>query len=295
MRPLERILAKGGVADLVEVLAERLGNAELTTLMLEVYRRRVARLRPSDLFAGLAQNRFVAPAGIDPLALRRAEIAVLELARDAGFTPIELSPVAPLGASAVYGRVHQDKVLSALRGCEVVSDSSTSMVLQMTARLVREKLDHLDLVASQRNTRTSPLGPGMYAHFQLVAAASVHRSLDGEAMVALALRHLRLHEAVYRHFGLSDLALVVRRKARKAWLADAMIAALGEFRYEIADDPGSDYYEGFQIKSYAGRGEAAMELGDCGWVSWPRELSGDGHLVGFISGIGLERILLPMR
>jgi hypothetical protein len=293
MRGLNRIVAKAGVPDLALILAERLGNSELTTLLLEVFRRRVRRLRPCDLFAGLADNRFVGPAAVDPVALRRAEILVLEAGRDAGFSPVELSPVAPLGASAVYGRVNQDKVLTALRGCEVVSDSSTAMMVQMTSRIHHQGLPGLDWIASQRNVRASPLAPGLYPHFQLVAAVSVHRDLDIDGMVAVTLRHLQLHQEVFRQLGSPGMELVVRRKARRAALGDAIIAALEGFRYEIAEDPGSDYYEGAQIKSYGRLGGVAVELGDCGWVSWPRELSGNGHLTGFISGIGLERFLLP--
>lgn len=291
LRALDRAVQAAGVPGLSEILAERLSNSGLTTLLLDVYRRRVATARPSELLAQVRQNRFVLPAAVDPIALREAEIRILRLARDAGFQPIEPSPVAALGSSAIYGRVSQDKVLTALRGCEVVSDSSSAMILQMTRRIVDDRLTGLDQVASQRNVRCSPLGPGMYAHFQLVAVASVHRELHTDGLVALVLRHLRLQAAVYAHFGL-PMELVIRPKPTRRRLGEAVIAALGEFPHTIAGEAGSDYYEGVQIKTYGTRGDARLELGDCGFVSWPRALSGDARLSGFISGLGLERLLL---
>ncbi|HEY9840737.1 MAG TPA: hypothetical protein V6D23_09805 [Candidatus Obscuribacterales bacterium] len=295
-RALEKIINKAGVPELVDLLAERLSNGELTSLLLEVYRRRTEQLKPAQLLARLNQNRFVHPAQVDPIRLRKAELAVFELASAAGFTPVELSPLAPLGTSAAYGKVNQNNVLSALRGCELVSDPSSLMALLMTEQLAFEGSEALHWVSSQRTVRASQVqGPGMMSHFQLLAFCSLQRSMVPEALIVTALRHLELQKQIFTHFGCEDIRFHVRRKGKKPFLADRLLAYLdrsGEFAYQVETESGSDYYEGVQVKSFARTPAGLFELGDCGFVSWARELKSDAARNCFISGIGLERLLL---
>lgn len=290
-RALEKILSKSGVPELADILASGLSNGELTTLLLDVYQRRAAALEPYELYRDLPRNRFVAPAEGDPIRLRRAEAEILEQALSAGFTPVELSPLAPLGSSAVYGLVSQNNVLSALRGCEVVSDPTNAMLPQMLTRLWEEGLPELLWAGSQRVVRSNLLDiPGNQPHFLLFAACSLVRSKDPQILLDAALNHLRLQRAIYAHFGLTAFRLLIRVKGRKKFLADQLLEQLeasGEFDYKRDSASGSGYYEGFQIKSYSGD----AELADCGFVDWAARLKGDARLHAFISGIGIERLI----
>lgn len=290
---LEKILDKTGVTELVELLAERISNGELTTLLLEVYRRRTEQMRPSQLLVSLHQNRFVHPALVHPIALRETELAALRLAQEQGFVPVELSPVAPLGVAAVYDKVNQNNVLSALRGCEVVSDPSNVMALLMAEQLAGK--DTLHWICSHRTLRTSHFaGPGLMPHFQLLAACSLVRSLAPEQLIQVALTHLALQRELAAAFGLTGLKLKIQLKSKRKFLGERLLAHLerdGTFAFELNPDAGSDYYEGFQLKTLVDAPAGPLELADCGFVSWLRELRGDAALNCFISGVGLERLM----
>ncbi|PKL79430.1 MAG: hypothetical protein CVV27_01900 [Candidatus Melainabacteria bacterium HGW-Melainabacteria-1] len=293
---LKKILAKAGIPDLVGILAERLSNGELTSLLLEVYRRRAAALQPHALLAGLAANRFVQPATSDPLALRRADADMLELAQQAGFRPVELSPLAPLGSSALYGRVSQHKVLSALRGCEVASDPCNTLLPLMVARLSDKSapLAELHWAGSQRVVRSNLMDfPDFKPHFALFAAVSLLRGKDPQPLIETALKHLRLQQRMFAQFGLHEIQWRLQIKGRQKQLGDHMREALAQsdVSYTVESASGTDYYQGFQLKSYATRGGQTVELGDCGCVDWAAQLKGDARLQAFISGIGIERML----
>lgn len=296
-RALEKILIKTGLSDLVDTLSSRLSNGELTTLLLEVYKRKTASLKPHELLNALPDNRFIQIVETDPIALRRAEASLLMTAKAAGFTPVELSPLAPLGASAVYGKVSQHNVLSALRGCEVVSDP-TNVMLPLMTQLVCDKrapLNELHWAGCQRVVRTNLMQfPDFKPHFALFAACSLIRSSETDTLLDLALNHLRLQREIYSSFGLNNFELRIRAKGRKKYLADALIERLAqdrEFTYVLESASGTDYYEGFQIKSLARAGSETIELADCGFVDWAAQLKGNKQLHTFISGIGIERLL----
>lgn len=295
-RALEKILEKTEQPELVELLSDQISNGELTTLLLEVYKRRAEQIRPSQLLLSLNQNRFVHPPLVDPIQLRQAELKVFELAVADGFTPVELSPVAPLGTSAAYGKVSQNNVLTALRGCEVVSDPSNLMALLMAEQLSGKETLHW--ICSHRTLRTSQIqGPGMMPHFQMLAACSLVRTMAPEVTIETALQHLHLQQKILAHFGFGTLQLKLQLKSKRKFLGERMLSHLQRngFEVEVIEDAGTDYYEGFQLKTWAAAAGGSIELADCGFVSWLRELKSDAALNCFISGIGLERLMLNLE
>jgi len=106
--PIERIERQTGVPDLVEMLAERLTPTDLQSLMLEVYRRRVARSTPADLLARHEQNRFTRASDLVPKAITSFEQLVWSLIPES-YRAIELSPLCPLGTNSVVATVDQNK------------------------------------------------------------------------------------------------------------------------------------------------------------------------------------------
>jgi hypothetical protein len=97
--PLARAERATGVPGLAELLAERLTGSDLTSLLLDVARRRAARLEPRDVLAQYERDRFVRPA---ENAERLAEIEQLALSLlPEEFERLELSPLAPLGSGSV--------------------------------------------------------------------------------------------------------------------------------------------------------------------------------------------------
>jgi hypothetical protein len=93
---LRRIVARAGVEDLVTVLADRLRGSDLTTLLLEVVRRRAAATTAPDLLRQYARDRFTVTSGIDGRRVHALVTTVLSALPD-DVDVVELSPVAPLG------------------------------------------------------------------------------------------------------------------------------------------------------------------------------------------------------
>src|SRR5215471_5437071 len=196
---LRRVVDEVGGPAFVELLADELAGADLTTLLLEVFRRRAARVSPAEVFRRYRTDRFVAPAAIDLAALRRAEDAVLG-ALPSGFESVVLAPVVPLGTHAAAGDVDPRNVIATIRGTEVAADPTNGLALEAAARrreLLRRSPRSAGLVrlaATQRVTRAQLFeGPVSFAHFQLLGVVTAGRDTGGREFERRQLaEHARL-------------------------------------------------------------------------------------------------------
>src|SRR4029434_1523291 len=98
---------------------------------------------------------FVQPAIVDQRSLIEVDGHLLGAAP--AFESIELSPVAPLGVCTIMGHASQNKVLSALRGTEVVSDPTNVLALECARRLRRDRATIVRLATSHRCVRAPGL------------------------------------------------------------------------------------------------------------------------------------------
>src|SRR6185503_20740490 len=121
---LDALLKKVSDPELLKKLTETLSGSELNSLLLEVFRENAKAISPTDLLTHYQQNRFVQPSALDAITFLKAELSILEIWQRAGFVPMELSPLAPLGNCSALALVEQNKVVSALRGTEVVADAT---------------------------------------------------------------------------------------------------------------------------------------------------------------------------
>src|SRR5258708_2096919 len=96
LQALRRVVGEAGGRELLDILADELSGADLTTLLLEVSRRRAERVRPAEVMRRYRTNRFVAPGPVNAGALRRAERAMLD-GLPPGFEVVTLAPVVPHG------------------------------------------------------------------------------------------------------------------------------------------------------------------------------------------------------
>src|SRR5689334_16208983 len=161
-------------AEAFEQLAAGLAGTELQSMLLEVMRRRASARAPADVLAQYRRDRFTAPAVTD---LRTAmAIDGHLLAAAGGFEAIELSPVAPLGVCSTIAPTDQHRVLSALRGTEVVSDPTNVLALECAVRLRAGAGagEAVHLATSHRVLRAQPAPryPGAAQHFRLLALGS---------------------------------------------------------------------------------------------------------------------------
>jgi hypothetical protein len=307
LRPVERVQREAGVADLVEILAERISPTDLQSLLLEVYRRRAARVSAADLLTRYAENRFTRPSAVDPVAL-----AALELRAWAGlpegYQAIELSPLCPLGTNSGIATVDQNKVVTTIRNTEVVSDSTNVLALEAAERRRRlrhtpaTRLEPVRLAASQRQVRAQTFGgPGSWAHFRLIGLVAAGRDQGSFAFearemlsqIAYCATLIRaLHPDWQVDLALTDLA------GRAGWLKAAVLDRLAEHLPDATCrmDPdrvsGRGYYVDACWKVFAVLpSDERREMGDGGCTTWSRQLLSDRKERTVIAGLGVDRLL----
>ena len=153
-------------------LTRGLPASRLWSLLLEVAEARASGRRPAELVEQWDRDRFVQPAIVDQRSLVEVDGHLLRAA--SAFEAIELSPVAPLGVCTIMGHASQNKVLSALRGTEVVSDPTNVMALECVRRLRRDPATVVRLATSHRCVRTQPIPKrrGLTANFRIFCLAS---------------------------------------------------------------------------------------------------------------------------
>lgn len=116
-------------------LESGLARTDLTTLLMSVARARARQVRPAELLRRWTEDRFVRPSAVDPRRLSVVEARLWQMLPDR-FVGVELSPVAPLGTVSALGHapVDQHRVVSTIRGTEVVSDSTNALAIEAAAR-----------------------------------------------------------------------------------------------------------------------------------------------------------------
>lgn len=300
---LRRVLQQAGDPALVDRLAA-LPGADLTTVLLEVQRRRASRATPAEVMRRYATDRFTAPATVAFAAQRRAEDAMLA-ALPAGFEVLTLAPVLPLGAISAVATVDPRNVIATVRGSEVAADPTNGLALEAAVRrraLAAEPRSAglIRLAATQRVARAQHVsGPVSFAHFQLLGAVTAGRDTGGHAFERdSAATHLGFAAAGLRRLGASRIRLELTcLDPAMSGVAAAVAAALaGAEGVEVADAPerssGRGYYTGLCFKVQATFGGPELEVGDGGFTDWTAQLLGNRKERLLISGYGIDRIAI---
>jgi hypothetical protein len=298
--PLARVLREAGGPEILDLLGRRLSGADLTTLLLEVFRLRAGRLAPADVLRQYANDRFAAPAQVPFRSLRRAEELLLSAIPEE-FELVTLSPVAPLGTHSVVSTVDQNNVVSSARGSEVAADPTNGLALEAAVRR-RGALRHdtraadpVQLAAIQRVVRGQQIaGAARFAHFSLLAMVSAGRDTGDRAFERQHLaEHLTVIATALRRAGARQVQIrLTVLDPRFAPVAEAVGGSIKDA--DVVDDPGRTsgrgYYTGLCYKVYAASGDEAFELGDGGFVTWTQQLLGNRKERLLISGVGIDRM-----
>lgn len=303
--PVDRILARLGLQEAFTTLAERVSGSELTTLLMELMRRRAKRMTVREMVERYEADRFTGVAPVGYASLRRVEEAAIAAALSRGFEACVLSPLAPFGVHSAIATVDQNKVVTTIRGNEVAADPTNVLALEAAVRrraLLRvapKSAEVVRLVAAQRVVRAQQLPPGAryFAHFHIAGMVSAGRDTGNRELEAAALvEHLQAH---------ADCALALGAEHVRVALTDftgANGAALDRARARFERDPhiecsltsdrtsGAGYYQGLCFKTHATFGGEALEIGDGGVVDWTQQLVGSEKERCFISGLGLDRM-----
>ena len=275
-------------------LVEGLAASELWSLLLEVMARRAAERTPADLMRQWDRDDFTRPASIDQRTLVALDGHLLVAAHQ--FEAIELSPLAPLGACSVVGLASQNKMVSALRGTEVVADPTNLFALECARRLREKPDDVVRLATCHRCVRAQevPKQPGFAHHFRIFCLATAGREAQNHAfLVDAVIEHMNTYLAALDRLEQHGYAFAARRvkvlaTAARAALGDRIAAAVrgAPTERDVLDHP---YYDGlrFMISARTPAG-ADIPLIDGGSFDWLGKLASNKRLVFVASGMGSQ-------
>jgi hypothetical protein len=310
---LERIQREAGIAELIDVLVERLAPTDLQSLLLEVYRRRATSVLPSQLLERYERDRFVRPSPVAPDVLADFDRLVWSLLPD-HYAAIELSPICPLGTNASVATVDQNKVVTTIRNTEVVADATNVLALECASRrrlLLRrnpQNRERVCLCTSHRVVRAQAYraAPGVLPHFRLLGLCTAGRDegsfqFETTSLVEQIAFYVQLLREV-THLGYQAHRLRVtltefeqgrREHTLTEQVLKPLMARYPDILCEL--DPnreaGRGYYAGVCFHIYAtNAAETELELIDGGFTTWTQQFLSNNKERLLISGLGTERL-----
>jgi hypothetical protein len=295
------IAQRTGSGNLLSILADELSGTELNSLLLEVFSRRVQRQTAPELLKQYEQNRFVQPAETDFIHLLEQSLQTLKCLSRHQFLPLQVSPLSQLGTCSVVATVDQDKVVSALRNCEVLSDATNALAMYISSqKKKRQNKDagtHIKYCTTQRHVRSQPFQiKGFSPHFTIGCLVSSGTDTGNYAFEkkAIAEHFAALQDVLTTVF---HTGAVRFRLQQRAGYPDAFIPAILEYLHsqlpamEVTRDenPGfNNYYKGLQFKAVITVQQRDFDIADGGLVNWTQQLLNNKKERFFISGFGLE-------
>jgi hypothetical protein len=283
-------------------LMNGLPASRLWSLLLDVAEARAARRRPADLVEQWDRDRFVQPGVVDQRSL--VEVDRHLLAAASAFESMELSPVAPLGVCSLMGHASQNKVLSALRGTEVVSDPTNVLALECARRLRRDPATVVRLATSHRCVRAQeiPKQRGLTANFRIFCLVSAGVERQNHAFVVEAVAEhmtvmLQALDRLEQHgFTFPERRITVLATEERAALGDRIAATLGRPAVARALLEHPYYNKGlrFQVAARSSDG-IEIPLIDGGAFDWVATLTSNRRAVYVASGMGSQLVPLLFR
>jgi hypothetical protein len=281
-------------------LTRGLAASELWSLLLDVMERRAAERTPADLARQWARDPFVQLAYADQRTLVALDGHLLAAAQQ--FEAIELSPLAPLGACSVVGPTSQNKIVSALRGTEVVSDPTNVFALECARRLRANPAQVVRLATCHRCVRAQqvPKQPGFAQHFRIFCLATAGReSQDNVLLVGAFAEHIATHLAALdrleQHgYRFNERRVRILATAARAALADRVAQTISvPVERDALEHP---YYDGLRFMIYV-RTRDGMDIPfiDGGAFNWVGKLAANNRLVFVASGMGSQVATLLFR
>lgn len=298
---MERHWTHAGIQEAAySALARGLAASELWSLLLGVAEQRAAQRSAARVLQQWERDRFVVPAYIDQRILNRLDGHLLAAA--SAFEALELSPLAPLGSCSAIALASQNKIVSTVRGTEVVSDPTNLLALESARRLRKNGRQTVKLTTNHRCVRAQavPDHAGYAAHFRLFCMTTAgHERKDQAFLVESLTEHIQTHIGALDRleqngYGFPDRILKIlatpERTALGERIAAGVRAASGASGIAVVFETlAHAYYDGlrFMISARSPNGEH-LPLIDGGAFDWLRKLTSNDKLVFVASGLGSQ-------
>jgi hypothetical protein len=293
-------IANGLGPEAFAALAEKLPPAELWSLLLEAFSRRAAARTAADVRHQYERDGFTRPAPVDQRTLVELDRHLLAAADE--FEAIELAPLAPLATCSAVARTGQNRIVSALRGTEVVSDPTNVLALECASQLQADASRVVRLATSHRAVRAQPFPkmPGFAPHFRIFCLASGGREQASQALTVDEMtRHVRTHLAALDRLEANGYAfpnrrVVVLATKERAEVADRIAAAttgVPVSRGLLAHE----YYDGLRFQIDVGKAASGIPLIDGGSFDWLSTLSSNRKMTFVASGMGSQLAAVAFR
>lgn len=292
--------------DLIDKLTEELSPSELHSLLLEIYRVQSEKVSPQELMKAYTKNRFVVPSSVDALAFAKATVELLEIARKHDFEALELSPLAPFGNCSAIAPVDQNKVISSVRGTEVVADATNVMALEAALRRKQNGFNEetVHLCSVHRHVRAQSIsGKGLTPHFKLFCAVSAGKDTGN---LTFEKKTLLSHLTFYKNYlvqslGLQEVIIII--KGLKGEVTEDTVHSKKlfdfvqqnvygiELHFQEVPEKEHAYYKHTRFTINARHQGTEINIGDGGFTDWSEKLTGNAKERMMTSAIGLELIL----
>jgi hypothetical protein len=286
--------------DAREALASGLAASRLWSVLLGVLEARAINRTLANLKEQWGQDRFVQPCYVDQRSLHEVDGHLLSAAK--AFEAVELSPLAPLGVCSTVALASQNKIVSTIRGTEVVSDPTNVLALECARRLKEDSGLHIRLATSHRCVRaqTFPKLRGLAAHFRMFCLVSAGHERENRQFLADALaEHINTHLAAmerleqhgYRTRGRKVRLLATQRNGQLAERVAANVNA--DVHHQGLEHP---YYDGirFMIDVKVDQ-DSEMPLIDGGAFDWLHKICANNKLTFVASGMGSQLVAYLLR
>jgi hypothetical protein len=299
---IDNILAKINQPKLIETLTQKLSLSDLNSLLLGIFREKTKQITPPQLLQNYLSNRFVSPSLINPLDFLKFELKILEMADSEGFTPIELSPLSPLGACSVVASADQNKIVSALRGTEVTADATNLLALECAKIRKSEKFPEKKwhFATIHRHVRTQVFDfKGFSPHFKILGLVSAGRDTGSFEFEKQSIyQHLHFYTRYFDEY-LPNISYKIRLKylnidneenALAQSVYDFLKFKMPHLNIETIDNQqiAQNYYQRLQFKLVMEWEGQSYEIADGGIVDWTQKLTQNQKERFLISGWGIE-------
>jgi hypothetical protein len=281
-------------------LASELPATQLWSLLLGVAEARASQRTAATVYRQWTSDRFVTTSAVDQRTLNAIDAQLLAAAAD--FEAIELSPLAPLGACSAVAKTTQNRIVSTMRGTEVVSDPTNVLALEAAQRLAKGQ-SLVRLATSHRCVRAQevPALPGFAAHFRMFCMTTAGRERgDRMFLTDAVLHHIRTHlrglDLLESHgYSFPERSVQLLATAGCEHLRERIAAALQGVTIERAALEHG-YYHGLQFKISARSSNGhALPLIDGGAFDWLTRIANNRKLVYVASAIGSQVVAFMYR